>query len=171
MGAVAPIIAIAATALSTVAGVAGSIQQGQAARKQAEYQAAVARNNRIIAERKAEDARERGAVEERQHRLMVAQRIGSQRASAAGRGVLVDVGSAADLTADTAQFGELDALTIRSNAEREAQAFEAEGRGFEAEAGLHQLRGRTAERESFLEAGGTFLSGTSKVADRWYQLR
>ena len=171
MGAAALPIMIATTVLSTAAGVAGSVAQGQAAKQQANYQAAVARNNAIIAERKAADARERGEVEAQQQRLRTQQLIGRQRASAAGRGVQVDEGSALDVTADTAALGELDALTIRSNAEREALGFEAEGRGFQAEGELAQARGRTAQTDALFEAGGTFLSGASRVSERWYQLR
>lgn len=172
MGAAAiPVIAIAATVISTAVGVAGSIQQGKAAKNQADYQAQVARNNRIIAERKAEDARRRGAIEERQQRIKTAQLIGRQRASAAARGVVVDQGSALDITADTAAIGELDALTIRSNAEREALGFETQGANFEAESVLRRRAGSTAQSDSFLSAGGTLLSGTAKVADRWYAIK
>lgn len=168
MGAVAPIVAIATTALSTAASVAGSIQQGRAAKQQADYQAAVARNNQIIAQRKADDARERGRLAELQKRRETAQLIGRQRAGAAARGVEVDSGSAVDITADTAAFGELDALTIRSNAEREALGFEAEANQFEAEGQLRRLSGRNQRTGSYFAAGGTLLSGGSKVADKWY---
>lgn len=171
MGAAAPIIAIAATVLSTAVATAGSIQQGRAAQAQANYQSQVAENNSIIAQQKADDARARGAIEERQQRIRTAQLIGAQRAGAAARGVVVDEGSALDITTDTAGIGELDALTIRSNAEREARGFEQEGLEFRSEAQLRQMAGRSARSDSLFSAGGTILSGASAVSDRWYKLR
>ena len=53
-----PTLAIAA--ISTGIKIAGVIQQSRAAQAQASFQAAVARNNVIIAQRHADDARLRG---------------------------------------------------------------------------------------------------------------
>ena len=52
MGAVTPFLAIAGTVLSAV----GQVSSGIAARNQAEFQAKIARNNAILAERKAAEA-------------------------------------------------------------------------------------------------------------------
>lgn len=167
MGAAVVPLAIAGTLISA----AGAVQQGVAAREQAQYQSAVARNNQIIAQQKAEDARLRGAEAERRRRIETAQLIGRQRASAAAAGVVVDEGSALDLVADTAAIGEQDALTIRTNAEREALGFEAQRANFEAEEQLSTLRGRNAQTAGFIQAGSTLLTGASRVSSRWLDFR
>ena len=59
----------------------GAIQQGRAAQAQANYQAAVARNNQIIAQRSADDARKRGVFEANLQRQKFEQdlRVSSER--------------------------------------------------------------------------------------------
>lgn len=163
-----PAIAIAATVGSTVLGTVGQLQQGQALEQQAAYQAAVARNNQILAERAAQDALDRGKVAEQQQRMETRQLQGRQRAVLASNGVLVDVGSALDITSDTAAIGEIDALTIRSNAEREALGFRTQGMNFQSEAELARLRGQAASSAATIGAFGTLLSGTGTVAQKWY---
>jgi hypothetical protein len=146
----------------------GQIQQGKAAKARANYQAAVARNNQIIANRAAEDARRRGTLEANLQRQKSRQLVEQQRASIAGAGVLVDQDSALGTTIATAGLGELDALTIQSNAEREALQFEAQGVNFQTEAQLRTFEGEQAVRSSYLKAGGTLLTGLGSVASKWY---
>jgi hypothetical protein len=146
----------------------GQIQQGKAAKARANYQAAVARNNQIIANRQAEDARRRGTLEANIQRQKSRQLIEQQRAAIAGAGVLVDQDSALGTIVATAGLGELDALTIQSNAEREALQFEAQGVNFQTEAQLRTFEGKQAVRSSYLKAGGTLLTGLGSVASKWY---
>ena len=168
MGAAAPIAIIAATVISTAMQAMSQIQAGQAAAAQADYQAGVARNNQILAERAAKDALERGKIAEHRQQMATQQLIGRQRAVLASSGVKTDVGSALDITVDTAGIGELDALTIRSNAEREALGFRTQGMNFQAEAGLAKARGASALSAGYTGAFGTLLSSGGSVASKWY---
>lgn len=161
--------AIALSAVGTLLSVAGTVQQGEAAENQAKYQAAVAKNNQIIAQQKAADALQRGDIAERQHRLQVAQQIGAARAGAAGRGVVADIGSALSIQEDIAATGELDALTIRSNAEREAAAFSQQAREFGTQQELFKGAGQTAVQAANIQSAGTLVTGGSNVADKWHQ--
>ncbi len=154
---------VAATAVSAY----GAIQQGQAAQNQADYQAAVDRNNQQVAEWQAADALDRGAEAERQHRTRVQQVLGSQRAAMASNGLDLSSGSPLDILSDTAMFGELDALTIRSNAEREAYGHRVRSQDFAASAQLAQMRGSSAATAGMVGAGSTLLTGTGKVASNW----
>jgi len=166
-----PVIALAATIGSTALGVVGSIQQGKAANAAAKYNAQVARNNAQVQEWQAKDAEARGRTKELQHRQQVSQLIGRQRAVMAGNGVDVNLGSAVDLQADTASQGEFDALTIRSNAEREAYAARVGASNYTAEAGLQIGQGKAAKQAGFMGAGTTLLSGAGSVADKWLTYR
>lgn len=161
-------VAAGIAAVGTLVSVAGAIQKGQAEQAQAKYQSAVARNNAILAERQAKDAIERGKIAERNQRIKTAQTIGEQRARLAANGVVVDQGSALALTSDTAQFGELDALTIRSNADREALGFRTQGMNYEADARLSKLRGDQAVTSSYFSAASALFKGAGSVAGKWY---
>lgn len=151
--------------------VAGQVQQGKAAKAQGDYQAAVARNNSILAERAAKDALDRGKVAEDESNRRTKQLIGRQRAVLAGNGVVVDQDSALDITADTAESGRYDALTIRSNAEREALGYRAQGANFDADAGLYGMAGSNAFSAGVGGAFGTAITGAGTVANRWYNYR
>jgi len=161
-------VSIGATVLSTGMSVYGQMQQGQAAKSQANYQRQVAENNAILANRAATDATERGNIAERNQRLKTEALRGRQRAVMAGNGVVVDAGSALDITSDTAAFGELDALTIRSNATREAAGFRAQSANFTSEADLASRSGANAQRSMYTGIGGSVLSGAGSVASKWY---
>lgn len=160
-----PTLAIAA--IGTAISIAGQVQQSRAAQAQASFQAAVARNNAIIAQRAAADARLRGKVEAGKQGLRTRQFIARQRVAQAGLGQTVDVGSALDLTADAAAAGKLDELTIRGNAEREAIGFLTQAGSFTAEAQLAQLRGDAARRALPLQIAGSLVSLAGTVNDKW----
>ena len=161
---------------STVMGAAGAIQQGQAAEMQgraaqqsAEYNAKVADMNAKIAERQARDAVERGQIEEQQQRMKTSQIIGQQRAALAANGVDAGFGSPLDVLVDTATIGELDALTIRSNAYREERDIRQQGANYRGQAGMYRSQASSASTGGFLGAMGTFLGGGSRAYGQYQQ--
>ena len=160
---------LAATAIGTATSVYGRLQEGNAVKKQAAYQAAVARNNAILAERAAQDAEQRGSLEAQRLALQARQLSGRQRAALAANGVLVDTGSALDVVEDTSAMGKLDQLTARRNAAREASNYRAQGMNFEASAQLAESRGSSARRASYIEGLSTFSTGVGSVSDKWYR--
>jgi hypothetical protein len=159
------------SATSGIVGAAGAVAQGQTAKATARYQAQVAENNKIMAERAAQRAEEAGDMAAQQARARARALIGRQRAVLAGSGGDVGVGSALDITGDTAMFGELDALTIRSNARRDAEGYRAAGANFQADADLARARGSSALASSYLDAGGSLLSSSGAVASKWYNFK
>jgi hypothetical protein len=137
------------------------MQQAKAAAQAAQYNAAVARNNAILAERRAQDAVVRGTEEEQQKRLQTAALRGQQLVMAAAGNVDTGYGSALDMLVDTTIQGELDALTIRTNAEREAYDFRMQAVNETGQAGLLTAQAKSSRAGGFLEAAGTLLSGAS----------
>ena len=140
----------------------GQYQQGQSAKAQAGYNAQVAENDAKVKDWAAEDAVQRGQIAEDAKRREVRQVKGAQRAAMGAGGDLTDQ-SSVNVLQDTAQFGELDALTIRSNAAREAWGIKAGAVNDRAQAVSDRFQGRAAGRAGNMAAGGTLLSGAAKA--------
>jgi hypothetical protein len=142
-------IAIGLTAGSGALAAASQIEAANAAED-------VARYNASIRSIQARDAVERGELEEREFRRRASRVLGAQRAAFGASGVQLDSGSPLDVLEDTAATAELDALTIRSNAQREAFAFEAGATAFRNEADNVRRLGQ-------LQATGTILGSVGAL--------
>lgn len=159
--------ALALSAAGTATSVAGSIQQGKAAKAQADFRSQVAKNNAIIAQRNAEDARARGKTAAGEQDIKTRQLIGRQRVTLAATGQEVDVGSGLEITSDTAALGKLDSLRIINNAEREAAGFDIQSDVFKSEASIQDFTGRNALSASRTRAFGSLITGAGSVAGKW----
>lgn len=159
---------LALTAVSTIFGVKGQIDQGKAANNQAQYSAVISRKNAIAAERAAQDAILRGQRDELTTRLDYKQIKGKQRAAFAANGVIVDEGSALDVVLDTVAIGEFDALTVRNNAAKEAFNYRQQGEEFSSQAQMQIEAGKDAKKAGYIGAASSFLGGAATVADKWY---
>lgn len=179
-GIVVPTIAAGATAASglatagliasgigTAASVYGKIQEGKAQSNQLKYQSAVDRNNQIISTRQADDAIQRGKIEEENVRRRTQAIKGEQRAAYAANGIDLGSDAVVDTLADTAMLGELDALTTRSNAEREAYGFKVQGMNYGASAQNNTMAAKNTKSASRIGAMTTLLSGASTVASSY----
>lgn len=162
------LFSIGSTILGSVFQFAQQRAQAKAVEQQAAYQAAILRNNQLIAEQAAQDAERRGQLAAQQKRLETGQLIGTQQAVLASNGVVINQGSALSITSDTARFGELDALTIVNNAQREAFGLRAKAVNFGADASLVQASGQNQARAARSSAFGTLLTGAGTVANKWY---
>lgn len=150
-----PIIQAAGTALT----IAGTIQQGRAARAAGEAEAIAAGSRATALRQQAGQERaisQRGAIEERRRGEFVTSRA-QALAAASGAGALdpTIVGILGDLETET----EFRALTALYEGEQAARGLEfgAEGELFAGE--VARRAGRAAQRRSFLKAGGQFLEG------------
>jgi hypothetical protein len=131
---------IASTAMQAI----GAIQQGNAAKDAANYNAGMLDQNATV-ERQQAGAREDAL---RRRSAMV---LGSQRAafgqSGGGMG-----GSAADVMQQSAMNAELDALTTRYEGDLRA-------RGMQAQATGERFAGEQAQRQGYFNAVGSILGG------------
>lgn len=148
--------------ISTIASVAGtamtaygSIQQGKAAKAQGEYNARVSENN-------AQRARNKGTDQENNFRLKTQQLRKQQEAQFGANGVQLGSGSAADILADTDNFGEVDALNIRSNTDSEVE-------GYLTDANNSRIQGNNAQRAGNVGAFSSVLSNVGTVSSKWYR--
>jgi len=148
-------------------GVLGAYRQSQAAKQAYEYQASVERNNAQITEWQAQDAVTRGQKAEQAQRLKAAQLKSSQRAGFAARGVALDEGSPLNILNDTDYMNELDSLTIRDNAAKEAWGHRVQAGNATSNASM--LSARAGAESPLGSAFNTLLTGSGAVADSWYR--
>lgn len=147
----------------------GAMQASSAQESAYEYQAQVSANNAKLAEWQAQAELEKGAQAEMEQRRKTAALKGSQRATMAARGLDLGVGSPLNILTETDYLGEMDALTIRDTAARNAWAARVQGTNDLNNAQLLKMR---AEAESPIMAGaGSLLTGAGAVADRWYKYK
>lgn len=145
----AAVMAVAAAASAAISA-AGAVQQGETARKSADHQAALAENNALAARQQAE-------LDERQQREKARRLMATQRAQAAGRGVLTEQGSPLFVSLDTGEQAEIAALNIR-------RAGELRSNELHSQASLTRFQGAASEDAGYLKAGTSLLDGVSKVA-------
>lgn len=136
-----------------------AIQQGRQQSAQASAAASNARTNALFAQDAAYDALDRGRKEAGLQRLKTGQMIGTQRASQAANGGLVNQDTNAVMQEDTAALGELDALTIENNAAREAYGYKAQALSGFSNARQLEQQAASASRNSLL---GGVISGATQ---------
>lgn len=164
-------ISLGTTVLSTAMSISAANQQAAAAQQQSNFQAAVSRNNAILSNQMAADALKRGALEERRQRLRTSKLKGAQRAAFGASNVALDVGSPLDVLEDTAGQGELDALIIRNNAEREAVGFRFQAQNQEASANLSLLRGSASVKAGQTQALSSLIGGATQFSDKFISFK
>jgi len=153
------------------AGMAGiSLYQGyvqsEAIKSEAKFSAQLARQNAELAEAKAADAVVRGDKQASNLQLEVSQLLGTQRSGYAAQGVIVDSGSAAEVSDASRRSLQEDVNTIKSNAWKEAWGFkmDAQNIGFEAELNTRAAKNKARNTliTSGLQAANFAMQGVSK---------
>lgn len=116
--------------------------------------------NARVARMKARDAKKRGGRKEAVSRGETKQLVGSQRTSLAAQGINVTGGSARDVQFEAADIGEIEAMTIKNKAIREAFGFDAEARAADA-------RAKAARRAGKFGAMSSLITGGMKIAQTY----
>lgn len=175
-------LALALSAGGSAVNAVGQVKAGKAAKKAGELEQAASESaagisdyNAHVAELQAADAVTRGQLEEQRYRTQVRGIVAGQRAGLAGANVDVNSGSALDVAADAATLGELDALTIRTNAARQAWGFQVQAvddrnrAKVTRQTGVAQAAaGREREAASKVAAVGTILGGGYSLIEAKY---
>tara|TARA_B100001248_G_scaffold241628_1_gene208498 strand:+ start:10373 stop:10888 length:516 start_codon:yes stop_codon:yes gene_type:complete len=157
-----------AAAVATVASAGlsaySSYQQQKAAKQQANYQAAVARNNVIIAKHNQIRIKQQADEAEAEQRRRTSQFKGAIRASAAGSGLLVDDtqdSTVQGLLADANAEGAYDILKIRDTRENEIRNAKIQGMEYQAKADLFSAK--ASSYNPAMAAAGTLLGSSGDV--------
>lgn len=150
-------------------------QQAANDQKVANYNAAVQDQNAALQVEAGRDALARGANDAATIKQNFKQANASARAQAGSTGILVDQGQYGDLVAEGSAIGELNALTARNNAEREAYGFKLKANDYTAQGRNMRLSGdvgvsnaaagaSVAKSNAFGSAASTLVTGASGLA-------
>jgi len=129
-----------------------AIMQGRAAKKQADFQAA-------INQQQAERERQISAGEEEDFRRQQSRLLAERRAGMGAAGVEAGTGTTLLAPGDFAAETELQALRIRAGGETRSTRLEQQ-------AAVTRAAGRSAERRGYMRAGSSLLSGAASFNDR-----
>ena len=176
----AAMISAAVALAGAAAGTVSAVQQAENRRQQTEYQSDLAARNAQQAELSAQAADEAARQERRAgyeaaqaKRQEAARIIGAQRAQAGASGAQTDAGSTLDKTLDTAERGELDALSAEQQGQSRAHAQDMRAwslRNQPAESASNaDFAGSRAETD-YLGLSGTLLNGASRVGRNFYTI-
>jgi len=160
-------VAAAAAVGSAAIGTVGALQSGHAQQQAANYNASVQMQNAEQAQRNAEIASQSGMANQNIQQLKTRAQIASTRANEAASGIGVNSGSFSDVQASEAVIGEMDSLTVRSRATREAYGYEVQGVNFKNQATLDRAEGKQAKTASYFNAASTLLGGASNAASKF----
>lgn len=159
---------------SLAAGAAGSVVQAQGARTAADatagsysYQAAVARNNAIIAERNAVEATHAGTTAAATNDLKTKNLLSTQVVNQAANGLDVGSGTNVNIQDSARDLGHLDSMTIIHNALKNATGFRAQGANYTAEGLLKDSAAANARTAGDYSVATSLLGGASSVSDKW----
>ncbi len=164
-------IGLATTALGAVMSFQSQRRQAKAAKQSAEFNAAVSRNNAIVADQQAGAAHDVGKVKAAQEGLSARRLIGLQRASAGGSGGALSGESFQQTFADTAGLGNINANNQRAIAARESLGFTTQAQNFRAQAGLITAEGSNRASALNAQATASLITGAGSVATKWNSFR
>jgi hypothetical protein len=161
---------------SMVAGAAGSITQGigqayQGAANAAMYQykAGVALINKQVNETNANWALETGDIKSEEAGLKAGQEIGQTKVQQGASGLDVNSGTNQAVRETQQSVSKFDQGIIQWDAAKTAYGFEEKAMTDTAEANLDVMAASSAKTGGTIAEIGSFLSGGSSVASKWYQ--
>lgn len=164
---------IASTAASVVgAGISayGMMQQGRAAKAEAEYNAKVQENNAVTAGYAAiqeQQAAQRDAENLREQRIRT---MASQRTAVAHSGLAIS-GSAVDVLGDTSIASEREIQTVLYGGRVASYNAGQQGANYLRQASFSRAAGANAKRSAYLQAGSTLLTAAAQSSMSYANFR
>lgn len=152
-----PAAAPIALGISAAMSAVSAVQQASAQRKQGKYQQQVAEAQATERDNAARDVLAQAYDDEVASRFETGRLKAEQVARYAAAGVDTSSGSPLRVVEDTAFFGEIDALRIKTRGAKNAEA------GFR-QAEIDRMSGRNAVAVANSKARSTLLGGATKVA-------
>lgn len=163
---------LGATVLSGGVGTYGAIKSADAASTAAKYNFQVEGQNAAISKTNAQIAEQSGEVQAGIQGQRTKMAVGQSLASTGASGVSVDSGSAVSVRDSMRSLGEIDSLTIRSNAAREAYGYNVKSKSEEGQSALSAFKAANDTTGGKISAASTMLGsfGTASSEYQKYQL-
>lgn len=152
-----PAAAIAIIAAGAQA--AGTLVQGYSAMQQGNYEAAVDKQNAVLAHNAANESIKQGQVEARDFYRKVGQVKGQEAASMAANGIELGYGSANRIEQDTQMQANEDASTLYKNINERTKGFAIESGNYLMDAKAKKQQGLAAFVGSAFGAASSALGG------------
>lgn len=144
--------------------VGGDLFSGGAEQAAANAQKKIARANAVTAERNADWTMASGESLVSAQGMKNLQRLGAIRARGAASGVDVNSGSSAKVQQSSQELGQLDAMTIQSNAARAAFGYKEQARNFRNQAAVYKAEANNAMVSAGIQAATDLDESLSKAA-------
>lgn len=157
--------ALAAQALGGITSAVGGVAQGFASSEADKYNEAVAKMNSKIALQNAAMVGQQGSSQAAIQSEKTRAEVGGIKTNEAASGVDVNSGSAVDTQVSADELGKLDAMTIRSNATKEAYGYQVQSKNLDAEAELDKFKASNDLSAGWMNGAGTLLSTIGSVGN------
>lgn len=133
----------------------------------AAYNAQVAANNQLIAQENSRLASAAGNQQATIEGQKTRAAVGGIKAQQAASGIDVNRGSAVDVRSSAAELGELNALTVRSNAARQAYGYDVQAASAGGQAGLDSAMAGNAANAGRINQISSLLAGASSAGSQF----
>jgi len=163
LGAIGAITSIGAAGVGAV----GAIEKGNATSAADKYNAEIAANNAKIATQSANYAGAAGTAQAEQAGLQSRAKLGAIVANEGASGVDINSGSNLQVQSSARELGELNAITIRSNAARTAYGYQVQGANDTAQSNLDTSSAGQAETAGGIGAASSVLGGLGSAASNY----
>lgn len=160
-------LSLGAAAAGGGVGALGALTGANASSAAYRYQAGIAGMNATIAENNAQYATKVGEAKAQISGMQTRAQIGTTKAIQSGSNLNVNTGSAVDVRASEADIGELNEMTIRSNAAKEAYNFRTQEAGDIAQSRLDVAAADNAKKAGTIGAISSLLGAASSVSSKW----
>lgn len=153
--------------LGTVASAVGARQQSTAQQSSALFQQQVLLNNQQTAKQNAALSAEAGTAAANIEGMKNRAVIGATKASQAASGIDVNSGSAVDVRSSADELGQLNALTVRSNAAKQSYGYEVQASNFGSQAQISGLEAENAATAGTINVASSILGGASSAGKNY----
>lgn len=161
------IASVAATVIAAGVTAYGEVQSSEATSAADKYTAQIAANNAIIATQSANYAGAAGTAQAEQAGLQSRAKLGAIVANEGASGVDINSGSNLQVQSSARQLGELNAITIRSNAARTAYGYQVQGANDTAQSNLDTFSAGQAETAGDIGATSSVIGGLGSAASNY----
>ena len=157
-------LAAAAAIASGVTSAAGALMQGQQAKAQANYSAAVAKQNAQQEVDAYQTERGQQVQERTNFWRQVGQIRGQQNAGMAANNIDPNFGSGARLQSDTTKLAYEDATNLYTNQQKKAKSYLIDASNYTSEAIADKMQGKAAVTNSYFGAVSSLLGAASQAS-------